>query len=190
MATVPHNYRVHEHTTPDTRLIGSVSLRSIARKHLARELEWAFDEADAGSERLNDRVALRLGEVAAVVGYGLETVSKEIRSSGEFAGGLQRTHHWTGFPLIRFPVRTRRQRQLRRVAERRDRSSAQSQHPPHQMPTRAPVRGAYGQWNATKLNLSAAYPAWCARALGNYEGRWPPSLIITECTSTPRRIRG
>mgnify|MGYP002032877616 CR=1 FL=1 len=88
--TVPHDYRMHDYTSPDMRLLGTVSLRSIARKHLARELEWAFDEADASSERLNDRVALRLGEVAAVVAYGLETVSKELRGRGGFVGGVER----------------------------------------------------------------------------------------------------
>jgi Kef-type K+ transport system membrane component KefB len=89
--TVPHDYRIHDFTVPDTRFLSEVSLRSIARKHLARELEWAFDEADASSERLNDRVALRLGEVAAVVAYGLQTVSKELRAGGGLESSNART---------------------------------------------------------------------------------------------------
>jgi Kef-type K+ transport system membrane component KefB len=89
--TVPHEYHIHDFTIPDTRFLSEVSLRSIARKYLARELEWAFDEADASSERLNDRVALRLGEVAAVVGYGLQTVSKELRAGGGLESSSVRT---------------------------------------------------------------------------------------------------
>lgn len=84
--TVPHDFHIYEHSRPDLRVLASVSLRSIARKFLVMELDWAFDEADARAERLNDRVALRLGEVAAVVAYGLKSAGDELRAEESATG--------------------------------------------------------------------------------------------------------
>jgi|GEM_PF-503578 len=68
-------------TTPDEVPAKVLSVRSLARRYLIGELKWAYDDAGAQAERMIDRVAVRLGEVAGVITYGLRTAIKEIESS-------------------------------------------------------------------------------------------------------------
>ncbi len=64
--------------TPADVPLKSLAIKSLASRYLMGELKWAYDDAGAQAERMIDRVAGRLSEVAGVITYGLRTAIKEI----------------------------------------------------------------------------------------------------------------
>lgn len=58
--------------------VKTISVRALAKRYVIGELKWAYDDAGTQAERMIDRVAVRLGEAAGVITYGLRTAITEI----------------------------------------------------------------------------------------------------------------